>query len=381
MEQIDPPSLAQLQLDSAVVPSVPTLPVELVRSIIQLSLPLVTFSTFRQRYDDLLRFSLVSSVWRALAEEELLKHVGLTKEETSDALLHTLSTLQRRRSLTKTLWLDEDPNAPGAIAWSATGVSLLMSKLGGVHTLRLFSSRSWVELNSLAKAGPNLEELVLGDLRVAHWRNNGELPRFRQVQRLALASPDPHVIYKLLRHASYPALRSLSIMLHSPLERAPFESGVRHLAPRLTSFALTKTDSIGGGVLSDSTWGCFTQLEHLTLIYDLDFERILSAIPSSLKQLRVTPPFAERFLFYTLQRVLKAFLLNPPSINKLEKLILPALEPCPWTQFEAIIMGERGAAQDQLADLCKARGIKVVERVWFPQDNRWAYLNDLLDPV
>jgi hypothetical protein len=92
-------------------------------------------------------------------------------------------------------------------------------------------------------------------------------------------------------------------------------------------------------VLDESTWECFNQLESLTLTYDADFDRILGALPTSLVQLRVSPPFAERFLFYTLQPVLKAFLINPASIKRLSKLILPALEPRPWTHFETIIMG------------------------------------------
>jgi len=60
---------------------VPPLPVEITEHIIKQSLPILRFSTFRERYRILRTFSLVDPTWRNLAQKELGKHVMLTKRQ------------------------------------------------------------------------------------------------------------------------------------------------------------------------------------------------------------------------------------------------------------------------------------------------------------
>lgn len=55
--------------------AVPQLPTELIRRIIKLSLPVVSYGTYKLRHKLLKAFSLVNSTWNALAREELYKEV------------------------------------------------------------------------------------------------------------------------------------------------------------------------------------------------------------------------------------------------------------------------------------------------------------------
>lgn len=68
-------------LDRFLFIMIPSLPTELIENIIRLSLPPIRFSSYRERYNVLVAYSLVSSVWRSLAQEELGKHlvIGSTK--------------------------------------------------------------------------------------------------------------------------------------------------------------------------------------------------------------------------------------------------------------------------------------------------------------
>lgn len=52
-----------------------SLPTELVRHIIQLALPIVSYKTYRERYKLLLACSLVNRTWNALAQKELRKEI------------------------------------------------------------------------------------------------------------------------------------------------------------------------------------------------------------------------------------------------------------------------------------------------------------------
>lgn len=73
------------------------LPNELIRDIIRFSTPIVRHSTFRERYDMLLTCSLVSSVWRDTAQEELMEHLLVKDTLTTFLLVNQL----RRKELDK----------------------------------------------------------------------------------------------------------------------------------------------------------------------------------------------------------------------------------------------------------------------------------------
>jgi hypothetical protein len=67
---------------------IPPLPTKILHHIIKLSLPVVSFGSYRQRYDLLLVFSLVNSTWRALARKELYEKLFVrTPRQAAVALL------------------------------------------------------------------------------------------------------------------------------------------------------------------------------------------------------------------------------------------------------------------------------------------------------
>ncbi|ORY92625.1 hypothetical protein BCR35DRAFT_4898 [Leucosporidium creatinivorum] len=64
------------QLDDEAPRPLPSLPTEIKQRIIQLALPRLAFETFRERYKVLLTCCRVNKLWAALAQKELVKHVG-----------------------------------------------------------------------------------------------------------------------------------------------------------------------------------------------------------------------------------------------------------------------------------------------------------------
>ena len=69
---------------------VPTLPIELVAHIIELSLPERQYHTFAERYATLRTLSLVNNLWKDLAHDQLYKHVLVEDTARLDALAVTL---------------------------------------------------------------------------------------------------------------------------------------------------------------------------------------------------------------------------------------------------------------------------------------------------
>ncbi|ORY92613.1 hypothetical protein BCR35DRAFT_298079 [Leucosporidium creatinivorum] len=63
------------QLDDEAPRPLPSLPTEILQRIIQLALPRLSFTTFRERYSILLTLCRVNKLWAALAQEELYRHV------------------------------------------------------------------------------------------------------------------------------------------------------------------------------------------------------------------------------------------------------------------------------------------------------------------
>lgn len=56
---------------------IPSLPIETISLIIKLALPIITPSTFKERYHCLKSFCLVSRKWRLLAQKELFVSLDL----------------------------------------------------------------------------------------------------------------------------------------------------------------------------------------------------------------------------------------------------------------------------------------------------------------
>ncbi|ORY88098.1 hypothetical protein BCR35DRAFT_31680 [Leucosporidium creatinivorum] len=74
-------------VDAGAVPkSTPSLPLELIHYIIKLGLPPVRFDAFRERYELLRTFSLVSKSWTSLAQAELQRHLYINSRATYEAL-------------------------------------------------------------------------------------------------------------------------------------------------------------------------------------------------------------------------------------------------------------------------------------------------------
>ena len=102
------------------------MPTELVIHIIQLALPLVRFNTFRQRYDSLLAFSLVSKEWNTLATRELWRHVYVSSETDVDCLRAALNEEPDVDKLGRDpVWTESLRGTSGTLSSTFTVLSLL----------------------------------------------------------------------------------------------------------------------------------------------------------------------------------------------------------------------------------------------------------------
>lgn len=71
-----------------------SLPFELIKDIIQLSLPPARHSTYVQRYTTLSVCSLISKNWRNVAQEELMNHIVIKSREGLELLLERIQILR-----------------------------------------------------------------------------------------------------------------------------------------------------------------------------------------------------------------------------------------------------------------------------------------------
>lgn len=82
---------------------IPSLPIELVQLIIQLNIGQFKLSNFRQRYNSLLQHSLVSQIWRNVAQEELERHIALQSAESVSSFVEKIAGNDSFGKITKSL--------------------------------------------------------------------------------------------------------------------------------------------------------------------------------------------------------------------------------------------------------------------------------------
>lgn len=87
-------------------PSLSTVPTEILHRIIQLTLPKLGFTTFRERYEELLRLARVNKLWAALAQRELQRHLLAQTERHCDAPLGEQGWSD---GLTRSPWISGHP--------------------------------------------------------------------------------------------------------------------------------------------------------------------------------------------------------------------------------------------------------------------------------
>ncbi|ORY76897.1 hypothetical protein BCR35DRAFT_118357 [Leucosporidium creatinivorum] len=73
---------------------IPPLPTEIVHHIIKLSLPVLSFKSYGERYVLLLAYSLVNSTWRALAKKELYEELFVKDTDAAAAALSAEGALE-----------------------------------------------------------------------------------------------------------------------------------------------------------------------------------------------------------------------------------------------------------------------------------------------
>jgi hypothetical protein len=123
------------QLDEA-PQQLPSLPTEILQRIIQLALPRLSFSfkTFRERYDILLNLCRVNKLWAALAQRELVKHVGFSTIADMKQFQSAQTARVEGQGVNRSLWLGRCSSSSlsvGEMLEAASGLTALyyLSKL------------------------------------------------------------------------------------------------------------------------------------------------------------------------------------------------------------------------------------------------------------
>lgn len=130
----------------------PTLPPEIIQHIIQLALPPLSITTYRERYDILLRFSLVDSTWHSFAETELYQHILLLDDEQASTFKEALLKPRSSKYQSRTLQLSED------FDWD--GIDLILDLAGHLeHLVELWITSAGqlppVDLDAVSRVAPS----------------------------------------------------------------------------------------------------------------------------------------------------------------------------------------------------------------------------------
>ncbi|ORY73831.1 hypothetical protein BCR35DRAFT_306940 [Leucosporidium creatinivorum] len=282
---------------------IPSLPTEILHHIIKLSLPVVSFGTYRERYNLLLAYSLVNSTWRALAKKELYEELFVKNSKEAAAAL----SVEGARETVKRVHL-------GPYETRGFDVRLEDARLGA---WKLPESVTEVRVASLRLELEDLPRLAqLGTLHL-HWCDFGlddddnpvspaSPPSFALPAPLyslsTLSLVDPFLCTDSfpawahwLNPTTFPSLSRLSLAFTGSSERVgeddDFRKALSLLAPQLAAFSLAQ----GGselGIEPGFPWSKFTTLSRLALFpsywpaTDL-LRAALQGIPSSLSALRV----------------------------------------------------------------------------------------------
>lgn len=118
--------------------SLPALPAELIGYIIRLSLPPLAFPTFRLRYDRLLAYSTVSSVWYEAAQAELYSDVWLGDLQKEDLLWELIGKAKKGwANRARTLWCGYEADPRDRRVYSAHFVDRALSYCPNVELVCL----------------------------------------------------------------------------------------------------------------------------------------------------------------------------------------------------------------------------------------------------
>jgi hypothetical protein len=123
----------------------PTLPTELVQKIIQLVLPLPTFTGYTERYAILLQLCQVSRMWRMLAQQELLVHARIRTARDAGDFMEARSRSAAETgawTATRSLWVDAGQGkGKTATSWSTSRLSFLLDTCERLTVLRITLKR------------------------------------------------------------------------------------------------------------------------------------------------------------------------------------------------------------------------------------------------
>ena len=142
---------------------IPQLPTEVTSHIIQLSLPHPSFDSLGERADLLLSYSLVSRIWRALAQRELFKHAVIKNRQAAGGFTAALEEagagLRERVTSLRFGSGSNDLDAPEFDRWVVLELTSLVELwVLGVRNLKLSSvagsGRESLAIDSVTRCRP-----------------------------------------------------------------------------------------------------------------------------------------------------------------------------------------------------------------------------------
>ncbi|ORY92602.1 hypothetical protein BCR35DRAFT_348970 [Leucosporidium creatinivorum] len=307
LEARSPPSPPPAEVDDEAPRQLPSLPTEILQKIIQLSLPRLSFKTFRERYSILLVLCRVNKLWAAIAQKELGKHgLRLTPEED--------------------MFIDLDLS--------------VISRIAGLRDLAL----GCCSFNPSPGAAP----LSLPPLRRLALTYLGQ----DQAETLVLAS------------AHLPQLTSLAIIVNtpSPLEetrKTALESALLRFTPQLTFFAFSFYAPSVTFQLSDALWSSMSVLQSLVVDHTYELQPALEHTPANLRHLTIQPPFGEHHTL-SLAFVRDALQARPKCLQSLGSLSIPPATQPPCPACHIVSQDELESQPAQIAELCESLGATLI---------------------
>ncbi|ORY92590.1 hypothetical protein BCR35DRAFT_298052 [Leucosporidium creatinivorum] len=366
------------QLDDKASRPLPSLPTEILQRIIQLTLPRLSFNTFRERYDTLLNLCRVNKLWAAPAQEELYRHVGLTGKQMGKRLIES----QRSSALSplpiKSLraLVGEDPPEAYTTFSQLERLVPASPKLAVLQIVAELDSENApaVDLGSLSALAEGLEELAIDYCRFSPSPSQSPLLG-KNLRRLTLSILDAGGYASLLASADLPQLDTLIIQTLGTLDPEgdkALEKALFRYAPRLRSFTLYFTGRRWSLERSRPLWSSFSILHTLTLDSHSPVDIILPLLSAPLARLRLRPPYSASDRF-SLRALKDALLASPSRLPSLRHIMVPAFDARAEDNSEA------RASKRPLAELCSSRGIVLVERERVASGSFIASLEDAVD--
>ncbi|ORY92609.1 hypothetical protein BCR35DRAFT_348976 [Leucosporidium creatinivorum] len=371
------------QLDDEAPQPLSSLPTEILQRIIQLSLPRLSYKTFRERYDILLILCRVNKRWAALAQRELYSHVWLNHEVAGAAFLVNYSSSLASR--TKSLRLNEEHPSP-LKGVKSPSMENLMRVLPSLRELHLITKPDTsfdqlrVDLDALSRSCRVLETLVM-DYCVIDPSPHVAPLQLSSLRHLVLSyfceKSDPAAI---LETAQLPQLKSLVLIQGTQIGQDGFDrlttALLRH-APRLKSFTLSFFEQDDQYHLPDGFCSALTSLEILVLDHNYSIPSILPLLPAPLRRLRIRPPFRNSEPL-TFQPLIEGLKRSPPCTKSLKEILLPPTEASPETT-PGPSLTEIQEERVKVDEICQQLGVAVVTVRRFEFENFMDHLEEALD--